>query len=253
MINLTIDDRPVEAERGETLLEVARRNGIDIPTLCQHDSVQPYGACRLCLVEVDEGRRTRLVTSCTYPVRSSVVVRTRSERVLHIRRVIFELLLAEAPASAELAALAARHGVSSSRFAATEPDNACILCGLCQRVCHDVRHVGAISFAHRGTARTVTTPFGEVPETCDGCAACASVCPTGAVRAGEKAGRLCIEPWHSSVELLYCEECGAVVGPRHLAEAAERQLAEGMPPVVLCVPCRRKAHAHHIAVGVAES
>ena len=97
MVNLIIDGVQVQAEEGSTILEVAKFYGINIPTLCYHDELTPYGACRLCMVEVEDGRKTRLVASCIYPVREGIKVKTHSERVMKGRKLILELLLADAP------------------------------------------------------------------------------------------------------------------------------------------------------------
>ena len=90
MINLTINCLSVSIEKGTTLLEAAKFLGFPIPTLCHLEGLSPYGACRLCLVEIGEGERAKLVTSCTYPVQEGLKVRTTSKRVDRARRLIFE-------------------------------------------------------------------------------------------------------------------------------------------------------------------
>ena len=97
MVNLTIDNKKIEAEAGQTILEVARENGIAIPTLCSNEALEPSGACRMCVVEVKHGKRTRIVTSCLYPVAEGLIVDTKSERVLAARRLVLQLLLARCP------------------------------------------------------------------------------------------------------------------------------------------------------------
>ena len=94
MVRLTIDGQQVQAEEGAMILDVARDNNIYIPSLCSHEEVTPYGACRLCLVEVAKNGRERLVASCLYPVEEGLVVKTDSERLKNNRRMIMELLLA---------------------------------------------------------------------------------------------------------------------------------------------------------------
>src|SRR5512136_356435 len=97
MVHLTIDEKPIEVPEGRSLLEACRENGIHIPTLCYHPALEPYGGCRLCVVEVSqEGRRSRLVASCIYPCESGAVVKTNSDMVTRSRRMTAELLMAGA-------------------------------------------------------------------------------------------------------------------------------------------------------------
>jgi len=162
-----------------TLLEAARSAGIDIPTLCYHPELRPYGACRLCTVEVRQKGRVRLQASCAMPAENGLEVKTASERVLKGRRMIIELLIARAPNEPVLRELATRFGAREGRLA---PKNEkCILCGQCVAVCADVVGAAAIGFAGRGVARRVTTPFEAPSLTCVACGACTFVCPTGAI------------------------------------------------------------------------
>ncbi|NIR87377.1 2Fe-2S iron-sulfur cluster binding domain-containing protein, partial [Candidatus Bathyarchaeota archaeon] len=148
MINLTINGAKVRAEEGSTILEVARFYGINIPTLCYHDELPPYGACRLCMVEIDDGKRTRLVASCLYPVKEGIKVRTHTERLIKGRKLILELLLARCPNSKTLQDLACKRGLEQVRFQMENED--CILCGLCVRMCAEQMGSGAIGFVGRG-------------------------------------------------------------------------------------------------------
>ncbi|MCL6560613.1 MAG: (2Fe-2S)-binding protein, partial [Firmicutes bacterium] len=132
-IILQIDGNEVAAREGMTVLEAAQKAGITIPTLCHHEKLEPYGACRLCTVEVEVRGRTQLVASCLYPVEKDMVVRTRSEKVDRIRKMILELLLAHAPDAFELKDLAETYGADKDRFE-KEP-SFCIHCGLCVRYC----------------------------------------------------------------------------------------------------------------------
>ena len=118
MVNITIDGMEFQAQRGATLLEVARENGIEIPTLCYNEALGPEGRCRLCMVEIKQGKRTRLVTSCLYPVEEGLQVQTQTEKVLLTRKMVVELLLARCPDSEEIQELAAKMGVEKARFQA---------------------------------------------------------------------------------------------------------------------------------------
>ena len=179
MIKLTIDDQEISLEPGKTVLDACRQMGIKIPTLCHHPALPAYGACRLCLVEVEERGRTRIQASCLYPAREGLVVRTGTEAVVKTRRIMAELLLARCPNSEKVKAVAAQVGVTESRFPKKAED--CILCGLCTRVCGELMKTGAIDFAGRGSRRKVGPAYDRLSPICMACGACAVVCPTGAV------------------------------------------------------------------------
>lgn len=180
MINLTINGLPAAVEEGTTILEAAQFMGIPIPTLCHREGLTPYGACRLCMVEIGEGDRARLVSSCTYPVEEGLQVRTASERVLKARRVVIELLLASCPQSKVIQDLAAAHQIRRQRFRQEYED--CILCGLCVRMCEEQMMAQAVGFQGRGSKRTIGTPFHEKSEACRLCGACMYVCPACSLR-----------------------------------------------------------------------
>jgi len=184
-ITLKIDDREVKAEEGMTVLEAAKSVGIDIPTLCYHPALSPFGACRLCSVEIMSRGRSRIVTSCNYPVEESLVVNTKSPAVMQARKLISEFLLARCPNVKVIQDLAREYGVEKPRFRLGKEDEKCILCGLCARICEERMGVSAINFVGRGVDRKVETPFqGTLDvnlDVCMACGACASVCPTGAI------------------------------------------------------------------------
>ncbi len=182
MIKFTINDQPVEAQAGWTVLETALHHGIHIPTLCHHEAVEPSGSCRLCVVELKEGDWSKVVISCMYPVQEGLNVYTESERVKNVRRWILEMLLAECPASTEIQDLAREYGVTSTRFAIHNPEEDCMLCGLCVRVCREVVGVSAISTVGRGVNKIVGAPYSEPSKDCVACGSCVTVCPTGAMR-----------------------------------------------------------------------
>lgn len=180
MVGVTINGLPFSFDEGTTLLEAAKFLGIHIPTLCSMEGLTPYGACRLCVVEIGEGPKARLVTSCTYPVQEGLKVRTASSRVMRARRMILELYLASCPQSKTIQDLAAAHDVRTQRFRQEHED--CILCGLCVRICKEQMASGAIGFRGRGEKRSIGTPFDVKSDICRTCGACMYVCPACALR-----------------------------------------------------------------------
>jgi NADH dehydrogenase/NADH:ubiquinone oxidoreductase subunit G len=176
-ITLNIDGKEVTGEEGMTILQVARAAGIDIPTLCYHDKLEPYGACRLCLVEIGTPPRTRLVVSCVYPVADGLVVKTRSERVIQTRKVLLELLLARAPGAKRIKDLAEEYGIARARLRKTA--TFCILCGLCVRYCAEIKKADAIGFIGRGIEREVMFIPEIAAKSCPPCRECFPLCPTG--------------------------------------------------------------------------
>ena len=160
MLTLNIDGRELRAEKGQTILQVARENGIDIPTLCYHEAIEPYGACRLCTVEVSRGGRSRMVASCLYPVEEGLEVKTNSARVLSNRKMILELLLARCSKNKVIKDMASQMGIEQPSFKSEYlEDNDCIVCGLCVRACEQVVGVSAISLVNRGITKEPAPPF----------------------------------------------------------------------------------------------
>jgi len=205
-VSLTIDGKHLVVDEGTTVLEAARSHDIYIPTLCYHPDLEPYGGCRMCIVEI-EGVRG-LPTSCTTQAADGMVVRTDTERVNSVRRMVCEMLIADHPADCltcssnqrcELQKVAAYLGVSRQRLKKGDREpvvddsnpfftrdlSKCILCGLCTRTCQELRQVGAIEIAGRGYESRIA-PFGDAPiaqSTCESCGACVDVCPVGALSA----------------------------------------------------------------------
>ncbi len=184
MIQVTIDGKMTEVEPGTTILAAARKLGVGIPTLCNNDMLEPYGACRVCSVEIEERGHRKVVTSCNYPIRNPLEVFSSSERTMATRRVILEMMLARWPNVKIVRDLARAAGVKSSRLShpLLDPNpNACILCGRCVQMCQEGVWHKVLTFEGRGPSRRVTMAFDEIAPDCVGCGACAAVCPTGAI------------------------------------------------------------------------
>lgn len=248
-MKITIDNQICECRKGEYILDVAERNGIRIPTLCHHAALGEQGCCRVCIVEVEESGRKRIVTACVYPVSRECAVETDSDRVREQRGIILELLRRRAPESPEIAVLCETyHAPKLDRLRALDSGK-CILCGLCVQACGRLGS-GAINTMLRGTEKLVGTPYDEPSPDCIGCGSCAEVCPTGHIAVTETADTRTI--WGRTFDLVKCERCGAVLDtPESLVHAAKR-IGQSVP--VLCETCRRRymtdemAHTFGISV-----
>ena len=179
-MQINIDGINFDAPEGFTVLEAANFLGIRIPTLCYHEGLSSWGGCRLCIVEIGTGERTKLVTSCTYPVEKGLVVRTSSERIVGARKMILELLISQCPTSKTLQDLASEMGLNKVRFRPKWEN--CIQCGLCVRMCNEQMMASAIGFQSRGNTLKITTPFDENSEVCRKCGGCIYICPACTLR-----------------------------------------------------------------------
>ena len=231
-IDITINGKNITAEPGMTILQAARANGIHIPTLCEHPALENVGACRVCLVEVENS--PKLLTSCTTPVASGMVIHTHSPRVLKARRAVVELILVRHPldcfscssnGQCELQDVAYELGIENSSFA-DEGDtcrdypledanpfyvrdlNKCILCGRCIRTCDSLAQYHAIDFQNRGIRTMVQTPVGVDLEhsDCTFCGQCVQMCPVGALY--EKTSKGEGRPWEITTVKSVCSYCG---------------------------------------------
>jgi len=186
-VKFLLNDQEATAERGQTVLQAARKEGIWIPTLCYNPSLEPEGSCRLCLVEVEAFGRRRIVTSCGYPVEEGIKVYTDTENVVEARKVVAELLLARCSENKEVREICAKLGVTDTTLEKDDKD--CMLCGLCVQMCHQKMQIGAIGFTGRGDQRKVTTPYDELSQVCITCGACEFICPTHAITALMNSGK----------------------------------------------------------------
>lgn len=239
MPTLSIDGQSIDVPQDSTVLQAIRQADIDLPTLCYFEGLPPYGACRLCLVEVIEPFH-QVIASCAYPAEDGMVIDTHGSRAVAIRKMMLEFMLARCPTSDVIRSLASEAGVTSTRFTNDgKADELCILCGLCVRVCRELVGAAAIGFIGRGDQREVGSPFHLQSEACIGCGACAYVCPTGAVKIEDVDGQRILHSWNTSVPLKPCPECGQPFAPepmvflRDLVEASEHLWG-------ICPSCRRK-------------
>ena len=205
-VKFKINGVDVEAEKGDNVIDVARRYGFDIPSLCHHEAIKPYGACRVCLVEIAKGGRKKMTTCCNYEVLDGIEVVTDNEDIRRNRAMVLELILGEAPNAEPIKKLAAEYGVTKSRFAReksglTEERDGCILCGLCVRACNEIVEVNALTFKGRGDKRDVATPYMEEPQNCIACGACSFVCPTDCIGFVEEDGMRKVKKWKRELPL----------------------------------------------------
>jgi len=237
MVNLTVDGKNISAPKGTMLLEAIRGAGISIPTLCAHEAVSRSGACRLCVVEIKKGNRTRIVTSCLYGVEDGLVVNTKSDRVLNVRRLVMELLLARCPESDVLQKLAKELGVEpQSRFVADTDKGKCILCRSCVRVCEEVVGVSAIGLFARGPHKTVGTPYNEKSDVCIGCGACVYVCPTGHIEMTSTEDKRKI--WGRIFKMQACTKCGKFFAPVDQLKFISKKTGTPLEELKICTECR---------------
>ena len=220
MVTLTLDGKKVETDRHTTILQAARKEGVAIPTLCSHEGLSPLGNCRLCVVEVTKNGRTKVVTSCNYPVEEGLTVTTASDTITAIRKTIVELLAARSPNVKIVRELADQMGVAIPRF--TLENEKCILCGLCVHVCSEYIGAHAITFSRHGTRKEVAAPLYRSAKDCIGCGACVEICPAQCItmqdtreagtyspRGKEDVGpaRL-VHNWNARVPWKACTTCG---------------------------------------------
>jgi bidirectional [NiFe] hydrogenase diaphorase subunit len=254
MVTVTINKSQYRAEEGETMLSVAMRNGIDIPHLCYEESLDPYGACRLCMVDhVTCGKRT-MMTACTMRAKDGLEIMTDTPEIVKYRSTLFELYLSQAPKSDVIKKMAAQYGVTKTRFLKKivhdDPlGGKCILCGLCVRVCDEIMGGSAIGFINRGPSTVVNTPFFDENPACLGCGTCAKVCPTRAIEIEDQGDTRVMKSWSGTrIKLQQCPDCGQYFAPKAMLEEIHSIPDPGIIDELktLCPACRAKEIAKSV-------
>jgi NADH dehydrogenase/NADH:ubiquinone oxidoreductase subunit G len=237
---LSIDGQNVSMPEGATILDAIRKTGAHLPTLCHLEGLPPYGACRLCLVEIVKPE-PEIIAACTYPVADGLQIDTAGTQSTAVRKMMLEFMLARCPTSDVIRELADNVGVKETRFSSNgQADELCILCGLCVRVCRDLVGAAALGFANRGNDRQVSTPFNLQSKDCIGCAACAAVCPTGAIHVEDVNGQRILHTWNTTIPLHDCPDCGEPFAPEPMSFLKE-QVPVSAALWGKCPKCRRKA------------
>jgi predicted molibdopterin-dependent oxidoreductase YjgC len=256
MITLAINGKQVNAQEGKTILEVARDNGIYIPSLCYNEALAPAGNCRLCTVEVTIENRTTLETSCNYPILEGMVVKTDSQRVSAVRQLVMELLLARCPNPKKVKEVAEAVGVEAPPLRFSLENEYCILCGLCVRTCAEVVQAYALDFEGSGVNKRVTIPFNEASQECIGCGSCVFVCPTQVIKMREIENAKVIYPegednlgpqrmmqsWKTELNLAKCKGCGNPIAPEKQLTWLREKMLLPLDFFTYCQTCRTYPH-----------
>ncbi len=244
MPTLTVNGKKVTVADDATILDAACAAGVEVPTLCNFDGLEPWGGCRLCVVDMSKKNWDddwfKMVTSCNHPVEEGMTVLTDTERVTETREVVIDLLLARCPDTPLILKTAAEMGITETSYAKNPEPNDCILCGLCTRVCDHIG-VSAIASVSRGWGREIAPPFNQAPPDCIGCLACAEVCPTDYI--AFSTSMYSREIWNKKFEMLRCTECGRA----HITvDQADRWADTNAVPrsyFETCDACKRKVQA----------
>lgn len=240
MIDLEINGKSLKANEGDTILDVAKKAGIHIPTLCHHDGVEGWGGCRICMVEIThkswKGWKG-LVTACLYPVEQGLVVTTDNEEVHNVRKVVLDLLLARSPKADAIKKMAAEYGIEKTSYAEASVKTTCILCTLCVRVCKAVGPE-AISTCDRGADKKIAMPFMSPPPDCIGCLSCARICPTDTIKFKESPLERKI--WTRTFKMAKCEGCGVVLMTQEQIEYEMKKTGLDRDHYSLCPECKKK-------------
>jgi NADH dehydrogenase/NADH:ubiquinone oxidoreductase subunit G len=237
-IKITVNGKALEVAYDTPLIQACRDAGAEVPTLCSNDNIPPYGVCRVCSVEVNEGRRTRVVPSCVYTVRREISVQTDTDRIHRHRAMLLNLLLARCPGEKVVQDLAAQYGVTKPHPRFHRKNDDCILCGLCVQTCRNLVGVAAIGFEGRGFARRVAAPFDRENPVCIACGACAHICPTQCIDFGEADGKRWLKKWRRETDMLVCEKCGNFWLPDAVAHVVGEPMGIDPKTMTVCPNCR---------------
>lgn len=224
MVSLTIDGYKLNVDEGWTLLEAASSINIDIPTLCYHPALSPYGSCRLCTVEVEQNGRKFTATACNFPVQQGIVVNTDTEAIREGRKKIIQGYLARCPDSIYVQRLAERYEVEKPPYT-LEVTN-CLLCGLCVRACKELAGVGAISISNRGFDKEIRPPFNSPSPDCIGCGTCLSICPANAMEMRRVYDQPSLHQWVEDEAGRKCRICGTYELQDEFPESYEAWFSE---------------------------
>lgn len=241
-MQIKIDNKYCQAKEGEFILDVAKRNNIEIPSLCHNDGLPGLASCRLCIVEIIDRGRSKVVTSCIYPIRKEIEVITDSEKIVKMRKNIIGLLLSRAGENKYINDLALKYNVEHKIKDSKSINDDCILCGLCVKACAELG-ISAISTVNRGITKKVSTPYDEPSKECIGCSSCAQICPTDAIKVKENKNSRVI--WNREFELLQCSICGKPFITREEFNYINKKL--GLEnDTVICEGCKRKVSADEL-------
>jgi NADH dehydrogenase/NADH:ubiquinone oxidoreductase subunit G len=253
MVHITINGKVVKAHEGEMLLAVIRREGLEVPALCDHEAIEPCGACRLCMVEITreewDGWKKH-VTSCLYPVEEGLIVSTHTAEVVEIRKTILDLYLARCPNSEVVQKMAEEYGIYKTSYLTVPDGDNCIMCYACTRIC-EVLGKSAISAVMRGHEKVIAPPFGDEPPDCIGCLSCAKICPTDVIPWTDENGARTI--WNKNFELITCSRCGKNIITRDFADYLVEKRGIPKEYFEICDDCKRVELAHKMGALVTQS
>ena len=239
MVKITINGREFEAKEKTRVLDAVRENHFSIETLCAHESVSPYGNCRMCVVEITtKDGRNRVTPACIATVEEGLDVKTNSEKVIAERKVSIQKLLARAPKSEAIKEIAKKYGVDSTSFPLEDHQN-CVLCGLCTRVCQEVVGANAISKINR-SAEPNALPYTVNFDACIACGSCVYICPTSAISLVDEGDKRIISwPYQKKeFQMTKCKTCGRFYAPTKQLEYMSKKSGQPMEFFDKCIEDR---------------